>query len=123
MNIKIISPILGFESVKEVMFLEIDDFFSSISGENLSFTLIDPTRLRDYSFKIPSSYQSLLQIEDKDDIKIYSVVVINSEIEKSTINFIAPIVINFSKALLAQITLDSFKYPDFQILDPISNYL
>ncbi len=123
MNIKIISPILGFENVKEVLFSEIDDFFSSISGDNLSFTLIDPTRLRDYSFKIPDLYRSMLKIEDKDDIRIYSVVVVNSDIEKSTINFIAPIVINFSKSLLAQITLDSFKYPDFQILDPISNYL
>ena len=123
MNIKVISPILGFEHVKEVIFLENDDFFSSISGENLSFTLIDPTRIREYSFKISSSYQSLLDIEDGDDIKIYSVVIVNSEIEKSTINFIAPIVINFSKSILVQITLDSFKYPDFKILDPISNYL
>ena len=123
MNIKVVSPILGFERVQEVLFLENDDFFSSISGLNLSFTLIDPTRIREYSFKISSLYQSLLQIEDEDRIRIYSIVIVNSEIEKSTINFIAPIVINFSKGLLVQITLDSFKYPDFKILDPISNYL
>ena len=64
-----------------------------------------------------------MNIEDDDNIKIYSVVIVNSEIEKSTINFIAPIVINFSKGLLVQIMLDSFKYPEFEILDPISNYL
>ncbi len=123
MNIKIVSPILGFENVKDVVFTENDDFFSSISGENLSFTLIDPSRIREYSFKISPLYKSLLEIEDGDEVKIYSVVIVNSEIEKSTINFIAPIVINFSKSLLVQITLDSFKYPDFKILDPISNYL
>ena len=123
MNFKIVSPILGFDGLKEISFFTVDEFFSKLESEGVSFTLIDPSRLRAYSFEIPLFYKNLLQIEEGDDIRVYNTVIVNSVIENSMINFAAPLILNHTKKLLVQVALDSVTYPDFGVAEPISAYL
>ena len=123
MKIKIVAPIFGFEQINEVVFEEIDDFFSKVESGNFSFTLIDPSKLREYSFDIPPFYKELLKIESAEDTAVYNIVIISSEIEKSKINFAAPIIINTKENLLAQIALDETKYKEFGLAESISDYL
>ncbi len=123
MNFKVVSPILGFESISEISFSTIDDFFSKLEKEGIAFTLIDPSRLRTYSFEIPLFYKNLLKIEEGDDVKVYNTMIVHTPIEKSLINFAAPLILNHSKMLLAQVALDSATYPEFGIAETISTYL
>jgi flagellar assembly factor FliW len=122
-NFKIVSPILGFDSIKEITFSEVDDFFSTLEKEGVAFTLIDPSRLREYSFEIPLFYKKLLEIEEGDDVRVYNTMIVDSVIENSRINFAAPLILNHTKKLLAQVALDSVKYPQFGMAEPISDYL
>ncbi len=123
MKIKIVAPIFGFEKIDEVLFENIDDFFAKIESENISFTLIDPSKLREYSFEIPDFYKEILKIRTMEDIKVYNIVIISSDIKKSTINFAAPIVINKKENLLAQIALDESSHKEFGVAESIVDYL
>ena len=123
----IVSPILGFEDLKKVEFELIDDFFAKIKSldENkpITFNLIQSPKIREYEFEIPSFYKDLLKIEKNSTLLVYSILIIQDPIKNSTINLLAPLICNVEAKILAQITLDNVKYPDFHILEPISKYI
>jgi len=123
MKIKIVAPIFGFENIGEVQFEAIDDFFAKVESSEVTFTMIDPAKLRAYSFDIPPFYKEILKLESEEDIAVYNIVIISSEIKKSKINFAAPIIINKKEKLLAQVALDETKYKEFGLAESISDYL
>ncbi len=116
-------PLLGFESVTHMELQKIDDIFMRLEsiGDGPSFTLINPYVLREYSFDIPTSLQAAMQINETSNLLIYAIVILNTSIEESTINFIAPLIFNTDNQTMAQIILDN--RPDFTIAEPIRNYL
>ncbi len=122
MKIKAVSPIFGFEKIKEYSIDKIDDFFSILSADDISFTLINPKKLREYDFEIPSFYKELLNYPD-DKITPYCIVVLQNPLEESAINFLAPILINEEKKVLVQVALDENRYSDYLIADKIKRYL
>ncbi|MBE0497954.1 MAG: flagellar assembly protein FliW [Campylobacterales bacterium] len=103
-------PLLGFESIKQMKLTKIDDIFMQL--ENVtnkgkpSFTLIDPFVLKPYEIEIPESVQTLLEINESSNILIYNIVVIQQPLEKSAINFIAPLIFNTDNLTMAQTILD-----------------
>jgi len=126
MQLEVVSPVLGFETIKRFSWEKIDDFFSkleAIESKEIAFTLIDPTMIRSYEFTIPPFYRNLLEIEKSEDIAVFNIIVIQNPIENATVNFLAPLIINTKKNLLAQVALDSVQYPDFDIAEPIKRYL
>lgn len=119
-------PILGFEKIREMKLAKIDDLFMRLENAqepNPSFTLVNPYMLRDYTFDIPLYIKSLLSIDSQSTILVANVMVVSKPIENSTINFVAPIIFNFDNQTMAQLVLDSSKYPTFGLAEPISNYL
>ncbi len=118
-------PILGFEDIKEMELEKIDDIFMSLKDvkSDILFTLINPLSLRNYKIEIPKKDRELLEIEDGNSVLILNTIILNSPIEESEINFLAPFVFNTQKRVMAQIILDSSKYPDFKLTDKISRYL
>lgn len=116
-------PLLGFESVSKMELQKIDEIFLRLEsiGEGPSFTLINPFALREYSFDIPSSLQALMGITPESNLLIYNIMILQSPIEKSTINFVAPLIFNTDNLTMAQIIIDNRS--DFGIADPIKNYL
>ena len=116
-------PMLGFESVTQMELQKIDDIFMRLEsiGDGPSFTLINPYVLREYSFDIPTSLQAAMQISDSSNLLIYAIVILNTSIEESTINFVAPLIFNTDNQTMAQIIIDN--RPDFAIAEPIRNYL
>lgn len=116
-------PILGFESVTQMELQKIDDIFMRLEsiGDGPSFTLINPYVLREYSFDIPTSLQAAMQINETSNLLIYTIVILNTSIEESTINFVAPLIFNTDNQTMAQIIIDN--RPDFAIAEPIRNYL
>ncbi|WP_456404290.1 flagellar assembly protein FliW [Hydrogenimonas sp.] len=128
MDFKATLPILGFESCKEVTLESIDGQFYRLMDKegkaSPAFTLVTPSLLRsDYVFDLPDSVVKHLQAERPEDLEVLNIMIIDTPIENSHINFLAPLLFNRKKGLMGQVVLDSYKYPEFGIADPIKNYL
>ncbi len=123
MELKTASPILGFEKITDYTLKQIDDFFYTLENGDISFTLIDPAKVRDYTFDLPAVYAQKLEADRETQLKTLAIVVLQNPIEESVINFLAPVVINEEKKLLAQVALDEQKYPDFGLAEKIGRYL
>ncbi|MDY0233206.1 MAG: flagellar assembly protein FliW [Sulfurimonas sp.] len=124
MKFNICVPFLGFENVKEVELKKIDDVFmkmTSCEDERISFTLIDPFVLREYDFEVPRSIKEKLEIDKESNLLILNIVLIQTPIEESVVNFIGPFVFNTDNKKAAQIILgESAKYG---IAEKISSFL
>ncbi len=123
MELKVTSPILGFEQIGRFTLTQIDDFFYRLSEGDIAFTLINPSKIREYSFELPAFYAQKLEAERAEALKTLAIVVLQNPIESSVVNFLAPVVINEEKGLLAQVALDEQKYPDFALAEEIGRYL
>jgi len=128
MEYKAVLPIFGFDSCKKVSLEQIDDIFFSM--ENLdnkslpSFTLILPTALRDdYYFDIPEQVVQKLQIENIEDVKVLNIMILDSPIEASHINFMAPLLFNTKKGLMGQFLIEPKEGQNFGIADKLSDYI
>lgn len=125
MDFDIKSPILGFEDVSKMTLEKIDDIFMRLSntdGTAPVFVLINPFALRQYDFEVPVAMELLLDLKNSKNILIANIMVMQTPIQNSTINFLAPLVFNFDNKTMAQIVLDSFKYPSYGIAEPISKW-
>lgn len=119
------SPILGFEDVSKMRLEKIDDLFMKLSNDEDSspiFTLINPFALRQYDFEIPSALELLLDIKSQEDILVGAIMVLQNPIEQSTINFLAPVIFNVKNKTMGQVVLDSSKYPQYGLVEPIDSY-
>ncbi|EDZ63863.1 flagellar assembly protein FliW [Sulfurimonas gotlandica GD1] len=117
--------ILGFEDTLKVEISEIDELFSTIKdtdNEDIVFTIINPYALREYSFDLPSDIKVILGINEKSNVSVYNVVVIQKPLENSTINFLAPIVVNNDNNKIAQAVLDAKRHPDFGMTESIKSF-
>ncbi len=123
MQIKVASPILGFETIKNFELEKIDDFFYRLRNGEIVFTLIEPGKVRDYVFDLPPFYAQRLEASDEADLLVLSILILQEPIENSVINFLAPVVINRKKGLLVQVPLDEQHYPDYSLAEPIGSYL
>ncbi len=122
MSYRVVSEILGFKETKEVVIEPIDDLFSKMSDtndKNISFTLVNPYLLREYGFDLPQDMKKLLEINDNTNISVYNILLIQKPLEKSTINFLAPIVVNNDNKTLAQVVLEPKENPDFGMAERI----
>lgn len=124
MKFEISMPLLGFEDVKEVELEKIDDIFmkmQAVGEEHISFTLVDPFVLRDYDFEVPKNIEELLEINRDSNIIILNIVLIQTPIEDSVVNFIGPLIFNTDNKKAAQVILqDSTKYG---VAEKISTFL
>ena len=124
MRFDICAPILGFENVKEVTLEKIDDAFmrmESCSDEHISFTLVNPFALREYDFEIPDATQSLLEIDEKSNLLILNITIIQTPVEDSVVNFIGPMIFNTDNKKAAQLVLS--ESTEYGIAEKISIYL
>ena len=125
MSYKVVSEILGFKDMQEIVIEPIDDFFSKMSdanNKNISFILVNPHLLREYSFNLPQDIKTLLKIDNDTNITVYNILLVQKPLEKSTINFLAPIVINNDNKTLAQVVLEPKQNPDFGMAERIESF-
>ena len=124
MKFDISVPLLGFKDVKQVELEKIDDIFMkmlSCEDEHISFTLIDPFVLREYDFEIPANVKEILKIDKNSNILILNIVLIQTPIESSVVNFIGPLIFNTDNNKAAQVILaESTKYG---VAEKISTFL
>ncbi len=118
-------PILGFEQITKVEFTKIDEIFAQIHAPDggPSFTLVNPYALQAYQFEIPQAIQVLLELDGESKLLVYNIVIVHEPIQDSTVNFIAPLLFNTDNHTMAQIILDSSKYREYGIAEPIKNFM
>ena len=125
MSYNVRGQIYGFMDTTDIDIVEIDDLFSTMVDKNnpdISFTIVNPYLLREYSFDVPTDIKVLLEITEKSNLSVYNILIIQKPLEKSTVNFLAPIVINHDNNKLAQFILDPKKHPDFGMAESIESF-
>ena len=125
MSYDISGELLGFPDTQKLEIVEIDALFSTmkdVDNTNISFTIVNPYSLREYSFDIPSDVKVLLDITANSSISVYNILIIQKPLEKSTINFLAPIIVNNDNNKLAQVILNPKKHPDFGMAESIESF-
>jgi len=113
MKFELVSPILGFEDIKEVELERFDDFFMIMRDANnkdISFTLIDPFMIREYDFELGDTTAKLLSASDNSNILTMNIVLLQNPIQESLVNFVAPLVFNTDTKKAAQVIMDDNKY-------------
>ena len=105
----------GFEGLKsfELTSLEQVGFFilSSSEDSNVSLLLVDPyIYFPNYEVEIDDSVMSRLNIKDANDVLILSVVTLNNDVEKITLNLRAPVIVNINSGESEQIILNREDY-------------
>lgn len=115
--LKFSEGIPGFREEDEFILIFNEDeenplhWLQSIKTPELAFVIVNPFEIySDYEFNIPDSVTKKLEIEDVEDIAIYTIVVIPEDISKMTTNLMAPIIINLKNKKAKQIILETEKY-------------
>ncbi len=124
MKFDICVPILGFENVKQVTLEKIDDIFmkmKSVDEGHISFTLIDPFVLREYDFEVPDNIQEMLGIDKNSNLIILNIILIQTPIENSVVNFIGPMIFNTDNQKAAQVIISDSN--EYGVAEKISNFL
>jgi len=120
------SEILGFEKMNRARLSVIDETFASlrdVDNENISFTLANPFRLREYSVDIPPYINALLEIDEGSKVEIYTIVVLQNPLDESRVNFLAPLVFNHDNHTLAQAVLRPQDYPQYGMAESIRSLI
>lgn len=125
MQYSVKSTILGFEQVSCVELTPIDELFATLKscdGTNISFTVVNPYFLREYSFDLPTPIRVLLDINENSNVVVYNIAVIQEPLDESCINFLAPLIFNQDNATMAQAVLDVKNHPGLGFAEPIKTF-
>ncbi|MFC0212906.1 flagellar assembly protein FliW [Paenibacillus chartarius] len=103
--------ILGFEQLNEFVIQIVEEngpyaYLQSTEDEHIGFLVAAPFAFySDYAFEIDDSDRNHLQLNAPDDAAVVAIVTIQEPFESSTMNLLAPIVINVKTSQGKQIVL------------------
>lgn len=106
----------GFESLRQFSILTPDpevpfSFLQSIEDGNVAFVLTNPFLFYPlYEFDLTESIQQQLRVERESDVGVWSIVSIGEEMADSTLNLLAPVIINVKYRLGKQCILHGSGY-------------
>ena len=107
--------LLGFQEYKEFILLPLDAdlplaLLQSTEEVSIGFIVALPFAFKqDYAFDLSDEDKYDLQIEKEEDVLTYSIVTLQETFAESTINLLAPVVININKKIGKQIVLQDNK--------------
>jgi len=111
-------------SFNEIYFRDVDVAVyvdESKVGDFLDYELRISTEIENV-IRLPVDIKVLLEINEKSTISVYNILIIQKPLEKSTINFLAPILINHDNNKLAQVVLEPRQNPDFGMAESIESF-
>lgn len=106
----------GFEQLHLFVMLHPDpampfSYLQSTEDVTVSLLAVNPFAFYpQYDFKLAESVQEELGIETEQDVAVLSVVTLKEQLEQSTLNLIAPIIINTRTKMGRQIILTNSSY-------------
>lgn len=103
----------GFEEETEFVLIEQEqtpfEYLQSIKNRELSFLLTDPFLFYpDYEFELPDSDAKELELDN--EVMVRCILTLRDPAENSTLNLLAPIVLNSDKHLGKQVVLHQTSY-------------
>ena len=123
-NFEVVTPIMGFEDIRELEFIRIDDNFATIRAENgISWSLANPYSLRDYKLALSISAQALLDVAQDSHLEVWCMMIIQSPLEDSRVNFLSPLILNFSNKKLLQFHCAIADYPQYFKLESLRAFI
>lgn len=86
-------------------------FLQSVINPDLTFVIVDPfTFFEEYTFKLSDEFVQDLQLSDENPPYVYNIVSIRTDIESSTANLLAPIIVNRRTQTAQQFILEKTEY-------------
>lgn len=124
MKFEVVTPIMGFEDIKELEFEKIDDNFATIRADNgISWSLANPYSLRDYNIALSISAQALLAVEGDSQLEVWCMMIIQKPLEDSRVNFLSPLILNFSNQKMLQFHCAVADYPQYFKLESLRRFM
>lgn len=108
MKFEVVVPIDGCEKETEFELSILDDFFSVIKGveTGVVLRLMSFGALKSFAFEFPDDFKEKLEIKSIEDISIYYIFVLQTQVSDSSMNIFSPIIINNKSHKMGQIHLD-----------------
>lgn len=106
----------GFDNLKKYIIKEVENdspfnILQSVEDKDIGFIIIPPFFIHsDYEIKLSEEIIKKLNIENPEDVLLYSIVTLNSKVEDITANLKAPLVINIKNKKGEQYIIDKEKY-------------
>ncbi len=124
MKYEVVIPIDGCEEETEFELARLDDFFSVIKGTQTGTTLrlMSFGALKSLAFEFPEDFRDKLEIQTLDDISIFYIFVLQSEVSDSSMNIFSPLIINNKSKKMGQIHLDLEKLGLESLSDILPNF-
>lgn len=116
LNDKIINldnSLLGFEQISRFLVQEVEEgsiyaFLNSIEDENIGFIVSSPFNFfEDFAFELTESIMKDMDISSENDVLVLGIITLNDSFTESSMNLLAPVVINLSNLQGRQIVLPS----------------
>ena len=105
----------GFEKIKQYCLLYKEEetpflHLSAVGGFNLEFIVVSPwTVLPDYKPEISEEDLAFIGSPARNDVLVFTVVVIAEPLSESTVNLVAPIIINVKGGKAKQVVVRNLK--------------
>lgn len=112
----------GFEHLHDFALIDLQgdmplQQLQSVEEPAISFLVGDPFYFYpDYAWDVPEAVQTELKITEEVELKVVCIITIPSDVSASTINLLAPILINSSERLGKQLILHTERYKPRQPL-------
>ena len=107
----------GFGNTRRYIFINNEEegspfkWMQCVDLPELAFAVVDPFAIKkDYDIEINDDVIDKLRIEKAEDALVYSIVVVPEDISKISMNLKAPVIINSSNKMGAQVVLDTDRY-------------
>lgn len=106
----------GFQEEKNFVFLpftedNIYQIMQSVQTKELAFVVTNPFLFfKDYEFDLDDSTINLLEIKEKEDLTIYTILTIQDPFSETTANLQAPVIINQKNNKAKQLILSNVPY-------------
>lgn len=104
----------GFEHYTKYVFYKHDEDFSllqSIENKDLAFIVTNPfSFFQDYEFELPTQDRDELNLNDKSEVGICTIVTWGDDLSNVTANLMAPLVLNVKERLGKQVVLNNSSY-------------
>lgn len=118
------SGLPGFPDEKKFAFLESESqspffFLQSTANPHLTFVVVDPFFFfSDYTFELTDEIVQEMKLSKENPPKIFNIVTVRDPLDKTTVNLLAPVVVNRETKIAVQIVLEKTEYTTRHLLFP-----
>ncbi len=114
----------GFPDETEFAFLPYEAgspfaFLQSTQDANLTFLIVEPfSFLPEYTFELSDEWSKEIGVSTENPPQIFNIVSIKEPLQQSTVNLLAPVIVNWKDCKAKQIILEKVEYTTKHLLFP-----